>query len=128
MKNICAFAAFTTILFFSACNNEKEDPLPQIAVESPIEGATIEFGDTVHIEVNITHTEALHEYLVELKNADDDIVLFSEGEHSHDTEAHVHNHWVNNVATHTDMELNVTAIDHANRTSTRTVHFHCHPQ
>lgn len=130
MKNIFSFAliAFGAILFFSACDNDKEDTgLPQIVIESPEEGTTFELGDTVHIEVDITHTAELHEYLVELKKASDGTVLFSEGEHSHSTEAHVHDHWVNNVSDHTDMELVVTATDHNDKTNTKKVHFHCHP-
>ncbi|NUO02935.1 MAG: hypothetical protein HUU01_20190 [Saprospiraceae bacterium] len=129
MKNILSFAlaAFAAILFFSACDNDKENPLPEITIESPAEGTTFEFGDTVHIEVDITHTEELHEYLAELKKVSDGTVLFSTGEHSHSTEVHVHEHWVNNVTSHSDMELVVTATDHTDKTSTKKVHFHCHP-
>lgn len=130
MKNIFSFAlaAFAVILFFSACDNDKENPLPVITIESPAEGTTFEFGDTVHIELDITHTAELHEYLVELKKASDGTVLFSTGDHCDCTEAHIHEHWMNNVASHTDMELVVTATDHTDKTSTKTVHFHCHPQ
>jgi len=130
MKNtfFFALAAVAVVCFFSACKDDKPtEDIPQITIESPEEGAVFAQGDTVHIEVEIEHTEELHEYLVELKNASDGTVLFSEGEHSHNMSVHVHDHWVNNVHHHTDMELVVTATDHKDKSNTKTVHFHCHP-
>lgn len=128
MKKLAlATIAILSLLFIQSCRNDHEENLPVITLQSPADSVTVEYGDTVWMTGTITHTAELHEYMLELKNHDTDSVYFTNTTHTHETSVSFNEYWVNNVTEHTDMMFTITATDHDDNKSTKSVHFHCHP-
>lgn len=99
-------------------------------ITTPAEGSTYGKDETVHISAMIESTGELHGYEVVIRNVSNDneeVFRHSESE-THESMIHIHQEWVNTVASHSDMEMEVIAIiDHEGNTESEHTHFHCHP-
>lgn len=126
-----ALAALAIVVLINSCKND-EDPIvdtANISITTPAEGATIEQGDPVHITGTITTEGELHGYEIYIRKKSDNTVVFSMDEHVHGKTLSFDEQWVNNVTTHSDMELEVVAnLSHeGDVTVSKKVNFHCHP-
>ena len=84
-----------------------------------------EFGDTVFMHGGVSAPHELHGYELILRNASTDSVAFSKDEHVHGTSFEFEDHWVNNVADHSDMEFSViVTVDHEGTTETKKIEFY----
>jgi hypothetical protein len=139
MKNqVFSFAVLLglgTIFTLTSCKKDEEEatvvtptPTALITINEIEEGHTYEMDDTVHIDIDITADFEMHGYDAWLINETAGDTVWSADLHDHGTSFHIHDHWVNNVADHSDMKLKVSAeIDHDGNTTVKEVHFHCHP-
>jgi hypothetical protein len=86
-------------------------------------------GDTVFINGMVSFENGLHGYEVSLVNTShNDTVVFNKHEHAHGNSFHIHEHWVNSVMHHSDMELRIEVqTDHTDKAESKTIKFHCHP-
>lgn len=114
-----------------SCTYPEEEETDDIdfTISDPVAGTTFGLGDTVHINTMITTTGEVHGYEVYLRNtSNNNEVVFESKEHAHDSPVHIHEMWVNDVSSHSDMELEIVLItDHDGATETQKVSFHCHP-
>lgn len=100
---------------------------PNIHIHSPVEHAEYHLGDTVHIEIEISHNTELHGYELYLHNTTTHDSVLSMDLHAHQTSYSIDTFWVNNVSVMSDMMLEVIVFkDHSGNKKTATVHFHCH--
>ncbi len=127
------FSCFILILFSMAlfsCKNDHHHHAKDatITIISPTEGQVINQGDTVHINAVIVGEEILHGYEVYLRKKSDNSEIYSVDNHLHQQTIEVHEHWVNNVDSHTEMVLEISvSLDHGGNKISKMVEFHCHP-
>ncbi len=126
-----AIATLAVVVFINSCKND-DDPIittANISITTPAEGAMIEQGDPVHITGTITTEGELHGYEIYIRKKSDNTAVFSFEEHAHGKTLSFDEQWVNNVTTHTDMELEVIAIlsHEGDVTVSKKLNFHCHP-
>lgn len=128
MKKYIILAGIT-IATITGCKKETTTSTePIFNISSPTNGKEYELGDTVFIKATITAKEELHGYMVTLKNSTVDSVLMDYDQHTDATSQTIDTFWINNVTTHSDMKLMITAVkDHLGNTVTDTISFHCHP-
>ena len=137
-KLIAILLLSTITLFTISCKDEapEEEPqptpeekaVPKIEIKNPTKGQMFMSGDTVWMEVHVTHENDLHEFKATITNEATSTEVFSEADHQHGTTLHYEAFWVNDVTTHSDMKFTFTANDHLGESSTEEVHFHCHPK
>jgi hypothetical protein len=114
-------------------DEKKEDETPAIpratiTINNPASGAMFNLGATVDIDVDITAAVEMHGYEAYLINESAGDTVWSADAHVHGDSYEIIDQWVNNVADHSDMKLRIIAeMDHDGHTSTKEVHFHCHP-
>lgn len=130
-RGLFALAALAMVVLINSCKND-EDPIvdtANISITTPAEGAMIEQGAPVHITGTITTEGELHGYEIYIRKKSDNTVVFSVDEHVHGKTLSFDEQWVNNVTTHSDMELEVVAnLSHeGDVTVSKKVNFHCHP-
>ena len=124
-----ALLALATSLPFFACEKEAHQHDADISILAPTAGQTFSLNQTVSIQADITSEEELHGWEITLRKKSDNTVLYTTDEHTHGTTLQIREQWVNNVANHTDVVLEVkAALDHTGSDfKTATVEFHCHP-
>jgi hypothetical protein len=124
-----ALLALATSLSIFACEKEEHQHDAEISILAPTAGQTFSLNQTVSIQADITSEEELHGWEITLRKKSDNTVLYTTDEHTHGTTLQIREQWVNNVANHTDVVLEVkAALDHAGSDfKTATVEFHCHP-
>ncbi len=100
-----------------------------INLTSPSVSAMYNNADTVFINATVTRATDMHGYDYTLKKVSDQSLVHSGASASHAKNYTVSDFWVNNVASHTDMEFTLTIYlthDHnENQVIKRTIH--CHP-
>lgn len=98
-------------------------------ITSPEDHKTFMLGDTVHIEAMFETIDEVHGYsvkIINLSNNNEEVYVMEE--HAHDSPIHIHAMWVNNVADHSDMRLDIAVqIDHDGTEEVKSVSFHCMP-
>ncbi|NUQ26518.1 MAG: hypothetical protein HUU34_21445 [Saprospiraceae bacterium] len=124
-------AATAIVICVYSCKND-EDPIvttANITITTPAEGAMIEQGAPVHVTGTITTEGELHGYEIYIRKKSDNSAVFTFDEHAHGKTLSFDEQWVNNVTTHTDMELEVIAIlsHEGDVTVSKKLNFHCHP-
>ena len=87
----------TSSVTFTACKHGEDDPEVTINLLEPTEGATFAVGETVNVRADITSTEEMHGYEVEIRRMDNNSVLFATDAHGHGTEMTVDETWVNTL-------------------------------
>lgn len=124
-----ALLALATSLSIFACEKEEHQHDAEISILAPTAGQTFSLNQTVSIQADITSEEELHGWEITLRKKSDNTVLYTTDEHTHGTTLQIREQWVNNVANHTDVVLEVkAALDHTGSDfKTATVEFHCHP-
>jgi hypothetical protein len=119
----------------SSCKRKDDNPTPStptstvtFSISSPTEGATFHLGDTVWIKGTAVSINQLHGYALTLTNKTTNAVVLNADDHVHGTTVTLDTFWVNNVADHSDMRLQIDAeIDHEGNKESKTINFHCHP-
>lgn len=104
-------------------------PEVEISFTSPEAHTTYGLNDTVHIHGSVSYVEEMHGYHLQLVNTSvNDTVVYEIHNHDHMSAYSIHGMWVNNVTTHSDMELRITVEkSHDGESVTHVVPFHCHP-
>lgn len=131
--NFIFLGAACAISFVSCKKEDKNDETPAIpratiTINNPASGAMFNLGATVDIDVDITAAVEMHGYEAYLINESAGDTVWSSDAHVHGDSYEIIDQWVNNVADHSDMKLRIIAeMDHDGHTSTKEVHFHCHP-
>jgi hypothetical protein len=123
-----AFVAVTIGL--TSCEDEETpvDESPVITIAEPMEGETVNSGDTLHIEWSATTVHDLHEAMVVLNNVTAGAIAFSDTPEVHGlTSFNYHEHVVPTVSADSDFKLTVTVSDHEGNESTKEVNLHVHP-
>jgi hypothetical protein len=119
----------------SSCKRKDDNPNPStpantvtFSISSPTDGATFHLGDTIWIKGTAVCTNQLHGYAITLTNKTTNTVVLSADDHVHGTTVTLDTFWVNNVADHSDMSLQIDAeIDHEGNKESKIINFHCHP-
>lgn len=106
-----------------------ETPVVTFNISSPAEGTVYYIGDTVYLDATVSSTGELHGYEVVIHNkSNGNAEVFKTENSTHSDHIVVHEMWINNVADHSDMELEITVVtDHEGSMQSKHVHFHCMP-
>jgi hypothetical protein len=132
--NSLLLTAFITILI-SSCKKEEDKTTtiatgsanPVVKIKQPSFGSEVHHDDSLSIEVSISHTEELHDYLATIKYGDKDSVLWKYAGHSHDKSFTYKTKWKNNVTRHVDsMVFKFEIEDHEGRKGSAERKFHAH--
>ncbi|MEX0966880.1 MAG: DUF4625 domain-containing protein [Bacteroidia bacterium] len=99
-------------------DDKKDDPQvdtekPTLNLVQPIEGATFENGDTMHIHAVITDNETVHDVAVAITRTNDDSEIFHAHYHFDAASAEVDTFYIISVPIHSDLILRVEASDHS---------------
>ncbi|HYG16632.1 MAG TPA: hypothetical protein VEC12_12825 [Bacteroidia bacterium] len=132
---LTAVIVTASLVTFASCKkkDDPKDPDPGPGVTLNIEKPTTSdmFGkdDTVFIKAHASWVNQFHGYELKLRNlSDGSKEVFKVEGHIHDKEVDIDTFWVNNVAAHSQMELEINMIkDHDGNKETKKVAFHCHP-
>ncbi|MCH2198136.1 MAG: hypothetical protein MK081_05095 [Flavobacteriales bacterium] len=124
-----------TLITFSCKNdvtedmNEENQSIITFTIDNPIQGATYDLNDTVHIDVMLSAERLLDGYHLRLVNtSDNNSIVWEEDDHDHSTTLHIHDYWINDVTMHSDMRLDIEGFTtHQGESETTSVSFHCHP-
>lgn len=128
--NLFRMTWFYSMLFVSAacvvfvsCSSKAEDefetiPAATIRFSSPTLGAIYTNGDSVTISAVAISTANVHGYDLAIQRAGDATAsLYFTHIHSHNDTLHIHEKWKAEVATPTDLEVEITLyLDHAGHT------------
>ncbi len=120
------FSAFC-LLMIAACHNHHEDDAkaPVLTLENPIEGASL--SGEIHIHGKVTD-EGLHEMEIKLTiDSDGSELLKVTPGVLNKTEYSFDEHVTPMVAIETPVTLTITATDHSDNTTTKTVKFTVKP-
>lgn len=100
---------------------------PVITITSPEDNDMVSHGETVVITGSITWEQTLHGYDVVIRKKDDGTEIFKAGDHVHDQTIHFAESWVNNLTSHTDLELEIiTYTDHDGSFFSKKISLHAH--
>ncbi len=97
---------------------------PTISVVSPANNTMFMNGDAIHIKVNITDNDELHDCTVQLKNLTANTTLIDIEKDVDEATFAVDTTYSVNVTAYNDFLLTVTASDRAENADTVRVHFH----
>lgn len=113
---LLTFFAFT----ISSCSDKKNEA-PVITLDEPANGETIVLGDSIHIEGMVTDDESLHELMIKVSNSAG-ATVFQSVPAVHNLKSYTFHHHVTpfSADVHT---LTITAADHEEVSSTKTVTF-----
>ncbi len=120
------FSAFC-LLMVAACHDHHEDDAnaPVLTLENPIAGASL--SGEIHIHGKVTD-ESLHAMEIKLTRDSDGTELLKVTPEVHDkTEYSFDEHVTPMVAIETAVTLTITATDHSDNTTTKTVKFTVKP-
>ena len=130
-KLLITLIAFSLVAFTSCKEDEDMDPKYNITFNfsDPVASTMFSQGDTVFINGMISADIEMHGYEVSIVNtSDNNTEVFNSHEHKDGSMFHIHEMWVNNVSSHSDMALTITVdVDHEGTTEKETILFHCHP-
>lgn len=130
MKNLLILTiVIAFIIGFAACEKALDPKVTTVAVtvNNPTEGATIQNGNTLNVNVTFTDPTELHNYSVVVTNETDGTTVLSLNGHTHNTSYTVDSTVTLSVSTHSDFKLVATANNHSGETATKDVQFHVHP-
>jgi len=110
--------------FVVSCKKETASATADITLMEPLSGDTVPNGEALHMHGTITGSGELHGYTLTLTNVTTNEVVFSGSNTSHQTNYAFDEHWVNNVASISNMKVTVTVeLDHDGNTTTKEVFF-----
>jgi hypothetical protein len=114
------------VAFFACKKKTTDSPAkPQISIISPASNAVYNFGDTVRIKANITHTSDLHEVSAVLKPSAKDSTILEYEKHVDAPSFTIDTFYVNKAASTTAMTVTFMADDHNNNSSSSAVNITC---
>ncbi len=125
MKNII-FISLLAIVAMFACKKKEDTASPNITIYTPTSGQMMHF-DSVFINFKV-EDEDLHEVGFTITRSSDDSILYEMPEtHIHDNPYVYMDTLIVPVPGHTDTKINVSATDHNENASNKTISFHIHP-
>jgi hypothetical protein len=134
MNKILILSTLISALSITACHdkddhNHNHSSQKGIQVDDPADNGLFYLNDTVHMNIHMTAEEQMHGFDIKIINTDaNDTLVYDTSAHAHGTDLHFHEYWINDVKTHSDMQLIVTVIlDHDGNTLSDTTRFHCMP-
>ncbi len=120
--------SFLVIILFSACKKKDEIVTATIEFSEPLANDTIALGEEIHAEGTIKGTGEKHGYSLVMKNQTTGLIVFSVNSSSHAENFAFHEHWVNDVAQISTINVTVeTELGHAGEKVTKTVSVTCLP-
>ena len=123
MRKIISLFALSIVLI--SCNKTN---VITITGTAPIAGEAFGKDAVVTMEGTIEATERkIVQYTVTLKNMSAGTEVYSESTDASDKSVSYSESWTNDVTTHSDMMLIITATDKRDFTESDSTHFHCHP-
>lgn len=123
MKKI--FSVLTLSLVLVSCNKTN---IITITGTSPIAGEAYGKDVNIKFEGTIEATEKkIVQYTITLKNMSAGTEIFSESTDASDKSVSYNESWTNDVTSHSDMMLIISAKDKRELIQNDTTHFHCHP-
>ncbi len=120
-----------TLMITSCSSDDDSGPAgngPSIEIAAPADDSQYHYGDTVFIEVHLEHTEEIGDFHIEMIDQNTDQGVIDQMDATQESALTISGDWVNEVPTHTDFILRVTATDPMGRESMESVSFHCHPE
>ena len=132
MKRFFILAILVCSISFTACKKDKHDDHDHedhatalIILTNPLENDTIQGNFSV--TGSIVGSANLHGYLVTVKNALNDSIVYQNEVHDHLAEFTINQAITNPFTVYTPLKLEVVvALDHDGNTETKTVHFVVH--
>lgn len=129
MKNLLII--FTLIVLgvsFSACEKEADVQESVTAkINRPIEGATMNNGNSLNVNVTFTDPTELHNYSVVVLNENTNTTVLDLSGHTHSTSYTVDSTITLSVTTHSNFKVTATVTNHSGESATDVVSFHVHP-
>ena len=103
---ILAITAITAMTFPS-------DSTVTINIISPVENTEIKMGDTVRIKANIASDNALHDVAIQVRTADNMLVLYNENIHTHSNQQVIDKTYIQTIKYKTELILEISTRDHS---------------
>lgn len=129
MKNLLII--FTLIVLgvsFSACEKEADVQESVTAkINRPTEGATMNNGNSLNVNVTFTDPTELHNYSVVVLNENTNTTVLDLSGHTHSTSYTVDSTITLSVTTHSNFKVTATVTNHSGESATDVVSFHVHP-
>ena len=96
-----------------ACDDEHAHGGVEIVFAEPLDGAVVAVDSEVSIEATVTAEEAMHGWMVEVRNHADDTVLATFDAHDHTAAYDIAEVWTADVASGTEVDIEViVTVDH----------------
>jgi hypothetical protein len=129
MKNlILLFSALIIITTISSCKKDDDhdhnDAVPEITFIEPVDQQEYSLTDTVRIRASITHTDAMHKYMLIVENLISNVKDTMINTHEHDMNISIDTSFFPNVADHTHFQIRVIAADHNEMTNDKVITIH----
>ena len=132
MKNTLKLTTLTLLalaISLNACKKEEETAdttAPEITINSPLKNGSYTSGDMVHIEVDVTDNDEIHEieaFFTATHMGMKDTV-WQEHYHPDAASFSIEEHYTIGTVMHTDFMLTVVATDHSGNVFTDNAGFH----
>ncbi|BDS13304.1 DUF4625 domain-containing protein [Aureispira anguillae] len=129
MKNLSFLVLFTALfLGFSACEKTPDvKETVEVTINAPTEGASMQNGDDLNVNVTFTDPAELHNYSIVVTNETDTTTVLDLNGHDHSTSLTIDSTITLSVTALSDFKLVATASNHAGESATKDVHFQVNP-
>lgn len=125
MKN---YFAVTVVIFVLISCHRHEENSATITISSPDPALYFVGGDTVFIQGSVVAKSEMHGLTIQLLNDANDSVMYTYSNQEHLSSYNFNQFYVNEVANHTDVRLEVTAeLDHDGNEAKKTMLLHFYP-
>lgn len=129
MKNLLIVLIITILgLSFSSC--EKQDDAKETVtakVNSPTEGAMMNDGGSLNVNVTFTDPTELHNYSIIVLDENTNTTVLDISGHTHETSYTVDSTITLSVAAHSVFKVTAVGTNHSGETATDVVSFEVHP-
>lgn len=130
MKNLLILGTIAVLIFgFIACEKTNDPQVETVAVTvtNPTEGATMQNGANLNVNVTFTDPTELHNYSVVVTNETNSTTVLDINGHSHSTSYTIDSTITLSVSAQSNFKLVATGSNHAGETATKDVHFSVQP-
>ena len=135
LKKSPLFFLFLLLAFVTfSCQEDSEDIVEPtktatITITSPATNGMVMANDSATVSGTIEAAEKLHGYSISIRRKSDNAEIFRQESHAHNTTLNFSHKWlVENITTHTELELEIIAtLDHDGHTASKKVNFHAMP-
>jgi len=130
MKNLLMlFALIVLGISFTACEKELDVEAETVTatINNPIEGAMMNNGNSLNVNVTFTDPTELHNYSIVVLDENTNTTVFDVSGHTHDTSHTIDSTITLSVTAHSAFKVTAIGTNHSGEEATDVVNFEVHP-